>query len=120
MGAAMSHQANRQRARRNRQEGSDRRVVAKRDRERQAEVLIARVLSTLAQRDALVNELEERAGHCLAEIKALGWPSASLTAEACGITVREALRLRGLVADQPEAPDLSSSASNLDGLKAGE
>lgn len=116
----MSREADRQRARRDRREGLDRRSIARREKQRQAELLVAQVLTMLAQRDSLVNDLEERAGRCLVQLKGLGWHTVSLTAEACGITVREAARLRRLTADQPEPPDLSASASNLDGLKVGE
>lgn len=90
-------QSDRQRARRDLAEGRTGPGRARRDSERRAELLIAEVLSVLSQRDVLVAGLEQRAGRCLAEILALGWPSTSSAAAACGLTVRESARLRGLV-----------------------
>lgn len=107
----MSRQQDLQRARRNRGEGRTGPGRARRDRARQAEVLIAQVLDALAQRDAL----DLRAGRLLAEIAALRWPPARDTAAACGITVREAARLRGLAQRVEEPAQVSAPAVNLDG-----
>jgi hypothetical protein len=101
-------QNNRQRARRD-QAGGGTAAQRKRreqapERERQVELLVAEVLSTLSQRDVLVAGLERRAGRCLAEIHDLGWPGAVRTAAACDLTVREATRLRQLASDEDTAP----------------
>lgn len=93
-------QSDRQKARRDAVEGGTaiqhaRRELA-RERERRVELLVAEVLNVLAQRDVLVTGLERRAGRCLAEIHDLGWPRAVRTAAACGLSVREATRLRQL------------------------
>ena len=92
LGDAVSS-ADRQRARRDLADGRTGPASRRRERERQAELLIAEVLSVLSQRDVLVAGLERRAGRCLADIRALGWPSAAVTAQACGISLREASRL---------------------------
>lgn len=105
----MSRHQDLQRARRDRGEGRTGPRQARRDRERQAELLIAEVLDALAQRDALVEKLDLRAGRLLAEIKALGSPSARVTATACGITVREAARLRDLVTRSAPTPIVDGS-----------
>lgn len=111
----MSRQGDLQRARRDRGEGRTGPGQARRNRERQVEVLIAQVLDALAQRDALVDALDLRAGRLLVEITALRWPSARETAAACGITVREAARLRGLAQRVAEPSHVSVPAPNLDG-----
>lgn len=103
MGRAMT-QSDRQRARRERGEGGTPAQRAHREqalaRERRVELLVAEVLSVLSQRDVLVAGLERRAGRCLAEIHALGWPGPVGTAAACNLSVRDAARLRQL-ADDP-------------------
>ena len=116
----MSHQVDRQRARRGRQEGLTGPERLKRERQRQAELLVAQVLTALSQRDALVEELERRAGRYLAEIKALGWPSSRDTAEACGISLREAVRLRRLAEAASDVDDMLASTPTLDGREAGD
>jgi hypothetical protein len=49
----------------------------------------------------VVDELERRAGRCLLEIQALGWPPSRQAAESCGIRLRDFSRLRNLVTDEP-------------------
>ncbi len=110
----MSRQEDLQRARRDRAEGRTGPARARRDRERRAELLVAQVLDVLAQRDVLVEELDLRAGRLLIEIKAVGWPSARETAAACGITVREAARLRDLVQRSVPTPILDGSTTASD------
>ena len=96
-------QADQQRARRDRSERRTAADRARHERERRAERLIAEVLSVLSQRDVLVASLETRAGRCLAEVRALGWPGVRATAAACDLSLREAARLRALVDDDPPA-----------------
>ncbi len=120
MGVAMSRQQDQQRARRNRREGVTGPGRAKREQQRQAELLIAQVLNALSYRDAVVDDLEQQAGRLLFEIKGLGWPSSRDTAELCGISLREAVRLRHLAQAASDADDLSASTPRLDGQKAGE
>ena len=79
------------------------------------EVLIAQVLDALAQRDALVDAFDLRAGRLLTEISALRWPSAREAAAACGITVREAARLRGIAKRLEQPGQVSSPAPTVDG-----
>jgi len=90
-------------------------------------LLIAQVLNALSQRDAVVDDLEQQAGRLLFEIKGLGWPSSRDTAELCGISLREAVRLRGLAqaarrshGATADADDLSASTPRLDCRKAGD
>lgn len=120
VGSHMSRQQDQQRARRDRREGLTGPERTRRERQRRAELLIAQVLDALAQRDAMVNELEGRAGRHLAEIKTLGWPKARETAEACGISIREAVRLRSLAQRDEDAGRLSVTRPTLDGSNAGE
>jgi len=68
----------------------------------------------------VIDDLERRAGRCLLEIKALRWPSSRDTADLCGISLREAVRLRRLVEPISEAGTLSASTPTLDGQEAGE
>jgi hypothetical protein len=96
-------QADQQRARRDRAERLSAADRARHERERRAERLIAEVLSVLSQRDVLVAALETRAGRCLAEVRALGWPGVRATAAACDLSLHEAARLRALVEDDPPA-----------------
>ena len=107
MGRAMT-QADRLRARRDAAGGGTAAQRARREhargQERRFELLVAEVLSTLSQRDVLVAGLERRVGRCLAEIHDLGWPGAVRTATACGLSVREATRLRQLASDKDAAP----------------
>lgn len=110
----MSRQQQRQRARRDRAEGRTGPARARRDREHEAERLVAQVLDVLAQREVLVRELDAKAGRLLADIKALGWPPAREAAAACGLTVREAARLRDLVRPSVSAPTLDGSATASD------
>lgn len=109
----MSHQADLQGARRRRQEGLSGPARVKRERRRQAELLVAQTLDALAQRDALIVELEARAGRCLVEIRLLGCLSSSVTADACGISVREASRLRHLADEVVNPVDMSATAPTL-------
>lgn len=110
----MSRQQDLQRARRDRAEGRTGPLRARLDRERQAELLIAQVLDVLAQREAVVTELDLRTGRLLTRLKALGWPPAREVAEVCGLTVREASRLRDLVRSSAVAPTLDGSTTVSD------
>jgi len=92
----------------------------KRERQRQAELLVVQVLTALSQRDALVDQLERRVGRYLVEIKALGWLSSRDTAELCGISLKEAVRLRQLAQAASYADDLSASRPKLNSQEAGE
>lgn len=114
VGWKVSRPRNGQRARRDRAEGRAGTARARRDPERQAELLVAQVLDLLAQRDALVGELDLRIGRLLAEIRAMGWPPARQAAAACGLTVREAARLRDLVQPSVATPILDSSTTASD------
>ncbi|GGF35144.1 hypothetical protein GCM10011519_05720 [Marmoricola endophyticus] len=112
----MSQQTDRQRARRDRFTPQKSRV-----RRRHAERLVAQVRDTRAQRDALVAELDLRAGRLLAEIKDIGWPTLSETAAACGLPVHEAARLRRLPQQAAEtgppsvqAPTVNASTATAD------
>lgn len=80
---------------------------------RRAERLIAEVLDALSQRDALVAELEQQAGRGLVELKTLRWPSISDTAQACGVSGREAARLRALAAGARTAVDQVDAGVDL-------
>lgn len=110
----MSRQQDRQRARRDRAEGRTGPARARRERERNAERLIAQVLDVLARRELLVGELDAKVGRLLVDIKALGWPPARDTAAACGLTVREAARLRDLVRPSAPAPTLDGPTTASD------
>lgn len=68
----------------------------------------------------MIGDLERRAARCLVEIKVLGWPSSRDTADLCGISLREAVRLRELAEPVSDADDLSASTPTLDGQEAGE
>ncbi|QCW49777.1 hypothetical protein FE634_03995 [Nocardioides dongxiaopingii] len=78
-------------------------------------MLIARVRDALAQRDAAVDALDLRAGRLLTEITALRWAPAREAAAACGISVREAARLRGLAKQAEQPGQVSSPAPTVDG-----
>lgn len=110
----MSRQQDQLRARRDRAESKTGPRRVRRDRERRAEQLIAQVLDVRAQRAALVGELDGRAGRLLAEIKALGWPPARDAAAACGLTLREASRLRDLVQPSVHTPIVDGSTTASD------
>jgi len=126
VGKALTRQQDRQRARRNHRAGLSGPARARRLRQRQAEPLIAEVLNVLSQRDALANDLERRAGRYLLEIKALGWPSSQHTVELCGISLREAIRLRRLAEATAEGVDPAreesppTAADPTNGLSNGE
>lgn len=105
----MSQQDDRLRARRDRSAARNSRV-----RRRHAERLIAQVRDTRAQRDALLAELDVRAGRLLAEIRDLGWPPTRETAAACGLPVHEAARLRRLAQPPADSQAPSEPAPNSD------
>lgn len=104
----MSQQTDRQRARRDRFAPHKSCV-----RRRHAERLIAQVRDTRAQRDALVAEVDLRAGRLLPEIKDIGWPTLRETAEACGLPVHEAARLRRLPQQAAEPDPMSVKAPTV-------
>ena len=113
----MTRQHDGQRLRHDRIEG---RLRALEKRQREAELLVAQVRDALAQRDALTAEMERRAGRLLVAIRALGWPSTRATADYCGVSLHELLRLRRL-AEAVDKPDGRPSAPpTLDGHEAGE
>lgn len=108
-------QTDRQRARKRHADHRSPARLARFERERRAELLIAEVLSLLSQRDVLVAGLEQRAGRCLVEIRSLGWPNARLTALACELTVREATRLRDLARSNEDGASPMSSRLSVSG-----
>lgn len=101
-------QPDRQRARRDRAERRTPADLARYERERRAERLVAEVLSLLSQRDVLVSTLEKQAGRRLAEVMSLRWPGARATAAACGLSLNEAGRLQRLVESGTEPPTVGT------------
>lgn len=114
MGPPVSRRHEQQRARRDRAEGRTGPARDRRDRERQAELLVAQVLDTLALREVLTDELDVRTGRLLTELMSLRWLPTREAASACGLTVREAVRLRHLVQPSAVTPTLDSSATASD------
>lgn len=110
----VSKQRSAQRARRDRAEGRTGPARVQGERVREGERLLAQILDVMAQREVLNIELDVKAGRLLADIKALGWPPAREVAAACGMSIREVCRLRGLVQPSVVAPTLDGLTTATD------
>ena len=96
----MSQQTIRQQARRTAREMAGKRREERAKRERRMTDLAERVMVAIGQRDAAVNEAEQRAGEALVELTDGEGLSLGEAVEWCGraVSMREAARLRRLAA----------------------
>jgi hypothetical protein len=100
----MSQQSMRQAARRSALDAQAALRKERADRERRREALAVAVLTALGERDALVRDVERRAGQALRTMTEDEGLSLREAVEWCGsgaLTVREVTRLRQLAHDPP-------------------